>query len=203
MNIHSLQKSTIISMNIDEKIDSIRNATIQSISRNGLSNSSVSGIAKIAGVSDGYLYRHYAGKDDLVHDVLNNTFTIANETMEQLLESCNTIDSYLDVFIDIMMTMAREETDRFKFLILIQNDFSYSIDVELVNKMKYLCLSILDKCIESKVYRKDLSVEDIYLAFIVIPQQYIKLILKDDFCITMSTEVMNDKIKKMIIGALK
>ena len=190
-------------MNIDEKLNSIRNATIQSISRNGLSNSSVSGIAKIAGVSDGYLYRHYTGKDDLVRDVLNVTFTVANELMEQLLESCNTMDSYLDIFIDKMMMMAKEETDRFKFLILIQNDFSYSIDPGLVTKMKNLCLSILDKCTESKVYRKDLSIEDIYLAFIVIPQQYIKLNLKDDFCITMCGDVMSSKIKKMIIGALK
>ena len=190
-------------MNTDEKIDSIRNATIQCISRNGLSNSSVSSIAKIAGVSDGYLYRHYAGKDELVRDVLHATFAIANQLMEQLLESCNTMDNYLDIFIDRMMMMAQQETDRFKFLMLIQNDFSYFIDRELVDKMKELCLSILDKCAISGGYRKDISLEDIYIAFIVIPQQYIKLILKDDFCITMSTEVMSRKIKKMIIGAIK
>lgn len=186
-----------------EKIESIRNATIESISRRGLANSSVSSIAKLAGVSDGYLYRHYTGKDDLVRDVLEATFTLANEMMAKLLSESANIEEYIDNYLRFSIASAIENPDKFKFLVLLQNDFSYSVDTELVKRMKDLCQIIHQKCNKSGDYRDDLSVEDIYMAFIVVPQQYIKLRFKDEFDVTMDTEIMIDKIRKMIISIIK
>lgn len=188
---------------IMEKLESIRNATIESISRKGLANSSVAGIAKIAGVSDGYLYRHYTSKDDLVQDVLGVTFALANELIAKLLAESRNIEEYIDNYLRVSIASATENPDKFKFLVLLQNDFSFSVDTELVKRMKELCYEILRKCADSGNYRDDLSVEDIYMAFIVVPQQYIKLRFKDEFDVRMELEVMTEKIRKMIISIIK
>ena len=44
------------------KLDRIREASVEIISEHGILNSSVASIAERAGVSVGYLYRHYPGK---------------------------------------------------------------------------------------------------------------------------------------------
>lgn len=186
-----------------EKIESVRNAVIESIGRNGLANSSVAGIAKIAGVSDGYLYRHYVGKDDLVRDVLAVTFERVNAMLEKLLVESKDIEEYIDNYLVMSIGEAMDNPDKFKFLVLIQNDFSYSVDAVLVGRMKDLCGEILKKCNLSEHYRDDLSVEDVYMAFIVVPQQYIKLRFKDEFDVKMDLETMVQKIRKMIISIIK
>lgn len=198
MNIHSHYYGSIM-----EKIESVRNAVIESISRNGLANSSVAGIAKIAGVSDGYLYRHYVGKDDLVRDVLAVTFERVNAMLEKLLIESRDIEEYIDNYLRMSIGEAMENPDKFKFLVLIQNDFSYSVDTTLVGRMKELCGEILKKCNVSGHYRDDLSVEDVYMAFIVVPQQYIKLRFKDEFDVKMELETMARKIRKMMISIIK
>lgn len=198
MNIHSHYYGSIM-----EKIESVRNAVIESISRNGLANSSVAGIAKIAGVSDGYLYRHYVGKDDLVRDVLAVTFERVNVMLEKLLIESRDIEEYIDNYLRMSIGEAMENPDKFKFLVLIQNDFSYSVDTTLVGRMKELCGEILKKCNVSGHYRDDLSVEDVYMAFIVVPQQYIKLRFKDEFDVKMELETMARKIRKMMISIIK
>lgn len=186
-----------------EKIECVREAVIKSISRNGLANSSVASIAKMAGVSDGYLYRHYVGKDDLVRDVLQVTFELANEALEKLLVESRDVEEYIDSYLKISLGQAMEDPDKFKFLILIQNDFSYSVDSAVVGRVKNLCGEILKKCNRSGNYRNDLSVEDVYMAFIVVPQQYIKLRFKDEFDVKMDLETMAYKIRKMMISIIK
>lgn len=186
-----------------EKIDSVRNATIISISRNGLASSSVASIARLAGVSDGYLYRHYKGKDELVRDVLDVTFAQVSEVMERVLAESTDIEQYLDRYLQISLETTLENPEKFKFLILVQNDFSYSLDPQLVQRMKELCQVILQKCNDSGKYRADLSVEDIYMAFVVVPQQYTKLRFKDEFDVNMDSDVMLDKIKRMVMSIIK
>lgn len=54
------------------KLDRIREASVEIISEHGILNSSVASIAERAGVSVGYLYRHYPGKVDLINDLLED-----------------------------------------------------------------------------------------------------------------------------------
>ena len=61
------------------KIERIRDAAIEIISEQGIPNCSVAAIAKRAGVSVGYLYRHYSGKEELTNDMLELYFNIINE----------------------------------------------------------------------------------------------------------------------------
>ena len=57
------------------KLDRIREASVEIISEHGILNSSVASIAERAGVSVGYLYRHYPGKVDLINDLLEHALT--------------------------------------------------------------------------------------------------------------------------------
>jgi len=56
---------------IDEtKMLRIKEAAIELVVKNGYGGASISAIRKKAGVAEGYLYRHYNGKQDLILDLL-------------------------------------------------------------------------------------------------------------------------------------
>lgn len=67
--------SFIMAKQIDiTKIEAIKTATIKIVVTHGIAGASISLIAKEAGVSDGYLYRHYSGKRELIADLFTQRF---------------------------------------------------------------------------------------------------------------------------------
>lgn len=62
------------------KLEKIKKAAMELVVRHGYRGISIGAIAKKAGVSTGYLYRHYNGKSDLIQDLIDNNF----KTFEEL-----------------------------------------------------------------------------------------------------------------------
>ena len=54
----------------EDKIARIKEATMQTIVENGIEDTTIAMIAKNAGVSGGYLYRTYKGKQDLINEAM-------------------------------------------------------------------------------------------------------------------------------------
>lgn len=73
------------------KLDRIREASVEIISEHGILNSSVASIAERAGVSVGYLYRHYPGKVDLINDLLEDALRTITDRIYALADETNDI----------------------------------------------------------------------------------------------------------------
>ncbi len=69
------------------KMERINEAAMQLIVDKGYGNASISQIAKMAGVADGYLYRFHKSKEDMVNALLYEKIGSLIEEMERLAHS--------------------------------------------------------------------------------------------------------------------
>ena len=67
--------------------ENILNIAIGLISNNGIKNTSLSDIAKSAGISKGTLYYHYASKDDLIFDIADDHLKIVTNAVLECVSS--------------------------------------------------------------------------------------------------------------------
>ena len=61
--------------------ENILNVATNLITVNGIRNTSLSDIAKTAGISKGTLYYHYSSKDDLIFDIADNHLKIITDAV--------------------------------------------------------------------------------------------------------------------------
>ncbi|SCH14401.1 MULTISPECIES: TetR/AcrR family transcriptional regulator [unclassified Romboutsia] len=87
--------------NINMK-ENILNIAINLITKNGIKNTSLSDIAKTAGISKGTLYYHYASKDDLIFDIADNHLKIITDAVLDCVYSIENKSSKDDL-INIVM----------------------------------------------------------------------------------------------------
>ena len=181
------------------KIDRIRQAALIVMSANGISRTSVSSIAKHAGVSDGYLYRHYKGKEELIDDLLTEIFNKVNDKIAFLLNNCNTIDEIVKNFINFICIKAKEEPEKIKFLIMLLNDFSYKISKNLTDRLMALCEEILKQARSSRSIRTDVTPLELYIALVGIPLQYYSIHFRSMFGMNDVNEMVKIIIKQSLL----
>jgi len=97
---------------IDEgKIQRIREATIALVVQNGYGGASISSIARRAGVAEGYLYRFYTSKQELVTELLYTKVAQIIEKLEFLLNSCTRITEVINELIGELFKMASDSPE--------------------------------------------------------------------------------------------
>ena len=163
------------------KIDRIRAAAVSLISERGAANASVQLIARRAGVSDGYLYRHYKGKEELVEELLEQVIEGINDRIEALLEEKNTIEDIVRGFVGFVFDSTLQQPERTKFVIMLQNDFSRETGVRIKNRLEELCDRVLAVCRRSGREGGDMTAAELYVSLVGIPMQYAALAFKGVF----------------------
>src|SRR5665648_279581 len=109
---------------IDEgKIQRIREATIALVVQNGYGGASISSIARRAGVAEGYLYRFYASKQELVTELLYTKVAQIIEKLAFLLNSCTRIKEVINELIGELFKMASDSPEEIKFIHVLMHDY--------------------------------------------------------------------------------
>jgi len=182
---------------IDEmKIERIKNATIEMVVANGYGGASISKIAKNAKVAEGYLYRFYASKNDLVNDLL---FTSVNELADELEAILDDKHSVWEIFRQLhhsLFKLAHTNPDKMKFIFVLIHDYNF----ELINSQRRrifdLCKRVKDIGISKMEFRSDITEEEIYLMGVSYPIQFINLRFKGFFDKSeLNAEVMEQALK--------
>ena len=120
------------------KLDRIREASVEIISEHGILNSSVASIAERAGVSVGYLYRHYPGKVDLINDLLEDALRTITDRIYALADETNDIRKIVRGIVEFIIESAATNRPKHKFLIMLLNDFSVEINPDIRNGSEHL-----------------------------------------------------------------
>jgi TetR/AcrR family transcriptional regulator, repressor of fatR-cypB operon len=181
---------------IDEsKIVRIKEATIQLVVLNGFGNASISEIARRAGVAEGYLYRHYKGKTELVEDLLNLNMNQIVDKLEELLEKQYSVSTIIEQLIRALFEIANQNPDRIKFLYVLMNDYNFNIQEAQRQRIYSLCTRIKEKGLASGELNTNTEEEDIYLLGVTIPIQFINYRLKNFFN---RSELGENEINKLL-----
>lgn len=157
------------------KIEQIREATVELVSTYGLEKCSVSMIASKARVSTGYLYRHYPSKDALIADLVDQSLKSIVTRIEESIATTNDIQKIVCDVIDFVIEGSGANIYKYKFVIMLFGDFF----VPLGDNIKEVIDNVGKRLIE--MGRKNCSIgsavtiEDLFIAMIGIPLEFLSI----------------------------
>jgi TetR/AcrR family transcriptional regulator, repressor of fatR-cypB operon len=164
---------------IDEtKMDRIRDAALQLVVENGYGGASISMIARKAGVAEGYLYRFYSGKQELITSLLYSKVNIIIERIETLLSQNIAIKEIVRSLFDTLGQMAVKAPEQLKFIHVLMHDYSFQVSEEQRSQIKILCEQLRRKGISTNEIRPTISNEDIFMMMVIYPIELLNLKFK-------------------------
>lgn len=167
---------------IDEtKIERIKEAALQLIVSSGFGNSSISKIASLAGVAEGYLYRFYKSKTELIDDLLFSNLNDLADKLEVLLSDQHTVEEIFEKLIRSLFSIAINHPERIKFLYVLMSEYNFSIHEKQRERIYNLCKNVKIKGQTENTLLPDVDEEDIYLIAVAYPIQFINHRLKSFF----------------------
>jgi len=194
MNEHSLIKK--MARAIDEsKIEKIKEATIQLVVEQGYGGASVSKIAKKASVAEGYLYRHYKSKSDLIFDLLDKSMTALISQFEETIKQSTDLIEILENTVRILFEYTRNDMMRMKFMFVLMNDYNFSIAEELRQRTIEVCQQVIAVGRSKNQIDESIVEEDVYLLSISYTIQFINHRLKNFFG---NTELDEEAVQKVL-----
>jgi len=189
---------------IDEgKIQRIREATIELVVRNGYGGASISSIAHHAGVAEGYLYRFYTGKQELVTELLYSKVAQIIENLESLLNSCTSIKDVISQLIGELFKTASDAPEEIKFIHVLMHDYNFQISAEQRLHIKSLCEKVIRIGIANGEVNRNIFPEEAYGIVVIYPIEFINLRMKGFFGSTSWTSEDQKRVAEFSINALK
>ena len=189
---------------IDEnKIERIKQIAMELIVHKGYGGASISEIAKKANVAEGYLYRFYKGKLELVEDILNKNIDELISVLEDLIKNYHSISDIYEGVVRKMFEIAKTNPTRIQFIFVLMKDYNFSIEQELRERIFNLCETIRVRGVNAKILRSDIDNDEIFLMGLSYPVQYINYRLKNFFNNNQLGETEIQKILKVCENSLK
>ena len=187
----------------DGKIQRIREATIALVVQNGYGGAAISSIARRAGVAEGYLYRFYASKQELVTELLYKKVAQIIEKLEFLLNSCTSIRDVISQLIGELFKTASESPEEIKFIHVLMHDYNFQVSDEQRQHIKSLCEKVIEIGIANGEVNRVISPEEAFGMVVIYPIEFINLRMKSFFgCTTWTAEEQN-RVAEFSINALK
>ncbi len=200
MNIHSSNMARSIDYS---KLEGVKQSAIKLIVEKGYGGASISSIAKRAKVAEGYLYRFYKSKEELVSDLLNSKINEIADKLEESIENSKSFNEIIELLIRGVFRIAKKSSNDIKFLYVMMNDYNFSVNSNLKERIRLLCMEANAKGRELNELDELISVEELYMFAVIYPIQFINLRLKNFFGTNNWTEEDIERMIKICIKTLK
>lgn len=189
---------------IDEgKIERIREAAIELVVQNGYGGASISSIAHRAGVAEGYLYRFYSSKYELVSELLYSKIAHVIEKLEFLLNSCTSTKEVISQLIAELFKMATDSPEEIKLIHVLMHDYNFQVSDEQRRHIKSLCEKVIQIGIENGEVSGIISPEEAFGMVVIYPIEFINLRIKGFFGSNSWTNEEQKRVSEFSINALR
>ncbi|WP_432409336.1 TetR/AcrR family transcriptional regulator [Wukongibacter sp. M2B1] len=157
------------------KLEKIKRATMDLVVKYGYRGTSIGAIAKKAGVSIGYLYRHYSGKSDLIQDLIDNNFKAFERLVFQTQNETGTINESIYNIIKMLFDVAIKYPSQAKFLCTLIFDQNLELKKKRDNeqKIKKFVNNVLEVGVENGEINPKTTLQEIVLVIFSITFNYI------------------------------
>lgn len=189
-----------------QKIENIKRATMEMMVDTGYKGLTVSKIAKNAGVSVGYLYRHYEGKIELIEALIDEYFAYFKEQLFGSIKNAESIRSVIELFIEKVVTIALEDPVPVQFLTTLAHDQQFHSEktgISLESEITHFLNLVMNKGWETAEISKHVTILEIYLMLIQYPLDYVTLKLSSGFAKRELDEKDIKKISDVVCNAIK
>ncbi len=184
----------------ETKLQAIKKAAMEVVVEQGISGASISQIAKKAKVSDGYLYRFYTGKRELLEALFLERSQRTYDMLHQQMAMHNTATELIRAFMLMVFSSAENETEAICFYHKLLNDFSFEIPEENRKGTIELCEQILELGKSNGEIRTAITPEQFFAIVIGGTLQFVSIRLRNIFSDSAFTQ---DDIEQSITATLK
>lgn len=187
----------------ETKLQAIRKAAMQMVVEQGLSGASISQIARKAGVSDGYLYRFYSGKRELLESLFLERFQGIHDMLRMQMISCSTVKDLVEALLQKVYASAQGDWETIAFYHKLLNDFSFEIPEDNRLRMTGLCEQIVRMGKNNGEIGNSVTTEQFFAIVIGGTLQFINFRLRGIFANDAFTRDDIDRNTEFILKALK
>lgn len=160
------------------KMERIKNATMEIMAEAGYGGLSIAKISKKAGVSSGYLYLHYSGKEELVLDIIDaNLHLVRDRILYANNAQVQTVYDFLYNIIDNFFELANSEPILARFITKLALELSVPTKAKEQQKqeMNKIAETILTLGRKTGEIDSQMTYREIELVFFTLPFRYIDL----------------------------
>lgn len=141
----------------------------------GFGGASATLIAKDAGVSTGYFYRHYKGKKEMVNSLLQDVYHEMFNKFEELSLQGLTFSIITEKMIRNFIDLANSNPVKIKFLYVLSHDYSFTVDPSMRENITHLLIQLKNRGHESGELDKEVDEVDLHQILIMNVLQAINL----------------------------
>ncbi len=199
MNIHLLiMRETDL-----EKLEIVKLVALKTIVEKGYHGATISTIAKKAGVSDGYLYRHYQNKNELVKSLFVESMEHFHNLFFKLIENEKNIADILAKSIQFLAATTSETPEITAFIFIMDHDHNFDFPEVVKEDFAKIGQKLWAKGIQTREINNKRSIEDVLTISFGIPVKMLEMRRKG---IMSSKPLSSYDIKNMVdmcLNALK
>jgi len=164
-----------------QKIENVKRATVEIVVEYGYRGTSIAAIAKKANVSEGYLYRYYKNKDELLEDLVNASLL---QYQNQVMANAKTSNSVYELFFNTVYTLFElvKKEPIYALMgatLMLDADFDKIVNNEDTVLKQEVLETIFRLGKSTGEIGKSASEEDITLTLLTIPFRYVSLRAKE------------------------
>jgi len=165
---------------VDEsKLERVHDAAMSLIVQKGYGGASISSIAKEAQVSEGYLYRFYLGKEELVNVLLNAKIKEISDIIESCLDKHEEATVVINKLLLSLCSVGLHNPNQIKFLYVMLGSYNFSISDKIKTLLLEICTRMKNLAEEQNVVQKDMELDHFFNMVIIYPVQYMNLRIKE------------------------
>lgn len=185
------------------KIERIKTETKILIVEKGYHGTTIAEIARRANVSDGYLYRHYKNKSELVSDILEKQLKQFHDYIFDLLEKEESILSVFDGIISFLLKLSKDEPHAISFTHMLVYDHEFEYPKSRHDAIAQISKDILELGKKTGEISQNMREIDILLSILTIPVKFIEYSKKGYHQKNSNLEMEKTHLINMCINALK
>ncbi|MCB9295567.1 MAG: TetR/AcrR family transcriptional regulator [Lewinellaceae bacterium] len=127
-------------------MEAIKKAAMELFAHNGYHSTSISQIAKEAGISKGLLYNYFDSKEDLLHDIIMEAVDMGEQIMGEVLSSPKEAAQQLRSMTEVTFEIVQKDRHYWKLMtsLAFQTDVLTSLMPELRKKQEEAVAAIAD-----------------------------------------------------------
>lgn len=113
--------------------DKIKRAALELFVQKGVDAGGMRDIATASGITEGAIYRHFKGKDDLIWQLFADNFSGFARTLDALQADQNTLAGKIDAMVQGFCRLYDDDQTLFRFLLLVQHGQLAKVTDDMAN----------------------------------------------------------------------
>lgn len=178
-----------------EKIERVKLATIKTVVEKGYFGATISVIASEAGVSDGYLYRHYKNKCELVESLFVENRDTFHGFIFDIIPKKETVREVLENICNFILQSYTSNPVLIQFYVVLAHDHSFDFPEKVRLDIRKIGEKLHEKGRLTGEVGADTEIEDVLVTFFGLQSKMLEMYQRN----IVSEEYFKNKAKTRII----